>query len=90
MKNKFALMLFLAASLGTASACTTRIITAAQDQAGTGATILEGPYIKNYLIFASKTYMYWECKDVGEKLICNLGCDAPNDMDLRCQVILDN
>lgn len=82
MMNRLAPFVLLAATLAS-SGCMKRVILDVEDgPTPTGAlrtTILQTLDVKDFVIWKTAKYVFWECADDGERLTCKKACDVKDD-----------
>lgn len=73
----------LVSSLGLSGCLWSRQIVNAQDHGELPVTLLETVDTHFYGVMFVAKYRFWECRDEGGQLICNLACDD-DESELVC------
>lgn len=79
MKSNIRLIAALALAFGVSGCLSSREIVTATDHMSESLTLVET--VDTYFPFrlpdfARQVYRFWECRDEGERMVCNLACDG--------------
>lgn len=80
----------LLSALALSSGCSSRYLLSVQDgpsDAGARTTVLTTLDTKNYVVVAWAKYVFWECQEEGDGIVCEKRCDVKDDQGekVECQ-----
>jgi hypothetical protein len=83
-------LVLLGLGLALATGCSSRYLVSIEDgptDNGPRTTVLTTIDVKSYVVVATAKYVFWECQEQGDGLVCEKRCDTKDDQGdlVACQ-----